>query len=137
LPAGTPQQGFDPTQGEPPTQVGVRRRGKHSQRVAACKVGPERSEGGWVDREHHIASRQQRLHPRPAVGFDAHLDLVWLDRWVKMLRGQLMQGRHPSQPLRQSTARQHPARFVFDFDVMVGFSPVVANKQHRGPHSRI
>jgi hypothetical protein len=48
-----------------------------------------------------------------------------------MLRYQLVQRRNPRQPLRQSTAGQHPARFVFDFDVMVGFSPVVANKQHR------
>jgi hypothetical protein len=50
-----------------------------------------------------------------------------------MLRYQLVQGRDPGQPLRQSTAGQHPARFVFDLDVMVRFSPIVANRQHRAP----
>jgi hypothetical protein len=48
-----------------------------------------------------------------------------------MLRYQLVQGRDPGQPLQHSTAGQHPARFVFDLDVMVGHSPIVANKQHR------
>ena len=50
-----------------------------------------------------------------------------------MIRDQLMQGRDPDQALRQPAAGQHPARFVFDLDVMVGLSPIVANKQHRAP----
>jgi hypothetical protein len=75
------------------------------------------------------------LHPRPTVGFDAHLDLVWLGRRVQVLRDQLMQGCDPGQALRQPTARQHPARLVFYLHVMVGFSPIVANKQHPAPHS--
>ena len=47
-----------------------------------------------------------------------------------MLRDQLVQHRDPRQPLRQPTAGQHPARIVFDLDVMVGLSPIVPNKQH-------
>jgi len=50
-----------------------------------------------------------------------------------MLRDQLMQGRDPGQPFRQSAAGQHSSRIVFDLDVMVGLSPIVANKQHRAP----
>jgi hypothetical protein len=53
-----------------------------------------------------------------------------------MLRDQLMQGRNPGQPLRQSPG-QHPARLVFDLNVMVGLSPIVANKQHRAPRVMI
>jgi len=48
-----------------------------------------------------------------------------------MLRDQLVQRRNPRQPLRQPAAGQHPARIVFDLDVVVGLSPIVANKQHR------
>jgi hypothetical protein len=51
-----------------------------------------------VDRKHHTAGRQQRLHPRPTVGFDAQLHLVRLGRRIQMLRYQLMQGRDPGQP---------------------------------------
>jgi hypothetical protein len=50
-----------------------------------------------------------------------------------MLRDQLMQHRDTSHALRQPTAGQHPAYLVFDLDVMVGFSPIVSNKQHRAP----
>ena len=50
-----------------------------------------------------------------------------------MIRDQLMQHRDASQALRQSASGQHPARFVFDLDVMVGLSPIVANQQHRAP----
>jgi hypothetical protein len=53
-----------------------------------------------------------------------------------MLRDQLVQRRDPDQALRQSASGQHPARFVFDLDVMVGLSPIVANKQHRAPSLR-
>jgi hypothetical protein len=87
----------------------------------------------WVDREHQIAGRQQRLHPRPTVGFDAHLHLIRFGRRVQMLRDQLVQGRDPCQPLWQPAPGQHPTRSVFDLDVMVGLSPIVANKQHRAP----
>jgi hypothetical protein len=31
-----------------------------------------------VDRKHHIAGSQQRLHPRPALGLNAHLHLIRL-----------------------------------------------------------
>ena len=48
-----------------------------------------------------------------------------------MLSDQLVQHRDPGQPLRQPTPGQHPAGLVFDLNVMVGLSPIVANKQHR------
>ena len=54
-----------------------------------------------------------------------------------MLCDQLVQHRDACQPLRHSAAGQHPAGFVFDLDVMVGLSPIVANKQHRASRSRI
>jgi hypothetical protein len=44
-----------------------------------------------VDREHQIAGGQQRLHPRPAVGFDAQPHLVRLGRRIQMIRDQLVQ----------------------------------------------
>jgi hypothetical protein len=50
-----------------------------------------------------------------------------------MLRDQLMQHRDACYPLRQPTPGQHPASLVFDLDVMVGFSPIVPNKQHPAP----
>ena len=86
-----------------------------------------------VDRKHHIAGRQQRLHPRPTLGLNPDQHLIRLGCRIQMLRDQLMQGRDPGQPLRQPPAGQHPARLVFDLDVMVGLSPIVANKQHRAP----
>jgi hypothetical protein len=89
-----------------------------------------------VDRKHHIAGRQQRLHPRPTIGFDPHLHLIRLSRRIQMFRDQLVQHRDASQALRQSAAGQHPARLVFDLDVMVGLSPIVPNKQHRASQLR-
>ena len=50
-----------------------------------------------------------------------------------MLRDQLMQGGDPGQPLRKPPPGEHPTRLVFDLNVMVGLSPIVANKQHRAP----
>ena len=90
-----------------------------------------------VDRKHHIAGRQQRLHPRPTVGLDPHQHLIRLSRRIQMLRDQLVQRRDPGQALRQPASGQHPARLVFDLDVVVGLSPIVANEQHRASRSRI
>jgi hypothetical protein len=39
----------------------------------------------------------------------------------------------PSCTLRQPPAGQHSTRLVFNLNVMVGLSPIVANKQHRAP----
>jgi hypothetical protein len=50
-----------------------------------------------------------------------------------VLRDQLVPGRDPDQALRQPPARQHSTRLVFNLDVMVDLSPIVANKQHRAP----
>ena len=54
-----------------------------------------------------------------------------------MLGDQLVQRGDPGQPLRQPTARQHPARFVLDLDVMMGLGPVVTDEQHRASRSRM
>jgi hypothetical protein len=50
-----------------------------------------------------------------------------------MLGDQLMQHRDANQPLRQPPPHQHSAGLVFDLNVMLGLSPIVANKQHRAP----
>jgi hypothetical protein len=89
-----------------------------------------------VDRKHHIACRQQRLHPGPTVGLNSNQHLIQFTRRIQMLRDQLVQRRNPGQALRYSASGQHPARFVFDLDVMVGLSPIVANKQHRASQLR-
>jgi hypothetical protein len=86
-----------------------------------------------VDREHPISGRQQRS---PTAGLDANQHLIRLGRRVQMLRNQPKQ-HDPDQPLRQSAASQQPARLVFNLDDMVGFSPIVANKQHAPPCSPI
>ena len=44
-----------------------------------------------VDREHRVAGREQRLHPRPTIGLDPHQHLIRLGRGVEMLGDQLMQ----------------------------------------------
>ena len=44
-----------------------------------------------IDRIHHIAGRQQRLHPRPALGLDPDQHLIRLGRRVQMLSDQLVQ----------------------------------------------
>jgi hypothetical protein len=46
-----------------------------------------------VDREHHIASRQQRLHPRPTLGLNTDQHLIRFSCRIQMLRDQLMQHR--------------------------------------------
>ena len=84
-----------------------------------------------IDRKHHIAGSQQRLYPRPSLGLNSDQHLIRLGCRIEMLSDQLMQRRDARQPLRQPPPGQHPARLVFDLNVMVGFRPIVANKQHR------
>ncbi len=46
-----------------------------------------------VDRKHHIAGSQQRLHPRPALGLNTDQHLIRFSCRIQMLRDQLMQHR--------------------------------------------
>jgi hypothetical protein len=46
-----------------------------------------------------------------------------------MLGNQLMQRRDPGQSLRQPLPDQHRAGIVFDLDVVMGLSPVIADEQ--------
>jgi len=53
-----------------------------------------------IDRKHHIAGRQQRLHSRPALGLNSDQHLIRFGGGIEMLRDQLMQGGDPGQSLR-------------------------------------
>ena len=46
-----------------------------------------------VDRKHHIAGGQQRLHPRPPLGLNSDQHLIRFGCGIQMLRDQLMQHR--------------------------------------------
>src|SRR5688572_22938498 len=54
-------------------------------------------------------------------------------RWGLDAPDQLLQQRDTSHALRQPPASQHSSLIVFDLDVMVGLSPIIANKQHPAP----
>jgi hypothetical protein len=53
-----------------------------------------------VDREHLIAGREQRLHPRAAVGLDPDDDPLRLLGAAAVLPDQLVQQRDPADALR-------------------------------------
>jgi hypothetical protein len=83
-----------------------------------------------VDREHAIAGRDQRLHPRPPFGLDPHHDLIRLTTRIEMLGHQLVQCGDPGQALRQPPPDQQPTSLVLNLDVVMGLSPVIADEQH-------
>jgi hypothetical protein len=94
--------------------------------------------GHRVDREHLIPGCDQRGDPRTAFGLDADLHpsrgLTGLElspTGRHRRRDQRMQSGNPIQPLRQPALRQAPAGIVHDLDVVMIFSPVIANEQHR------
>jgi hypothetical protein len=64
----------------------------------------------------------------PPLGLHPDQHLVRLARRVQVLRDQLVEPRDPGQTLRQPLAGQHPPRVVFDLDVVVSLSPVIADK---------
>jgi hypothetical protein len=47
-----------------------------------------------------------------------------------MLSDQLVKQRDPGQTLRQPLPDQQPPGFVFDLNVVMGLSPIVADEQH-------
>ena len=74
-----------------------------------------------VHRIHHIPGRDQRGHPRTAVGLDPDHHLRILSVCAQVLPGQLVQPGHPGHPFRQPLPGQHPARLIHQLDVvMVG-----------------
>jgi hypothetical protein len=90
-----------------------------------------------VDREHLIASRDQRGHPRAAVGLDpdlhpaGHLARVQ----IRPIRGhahsdQRMQTGDPLHALRQPFPREPVASIVHDLHIVMIFSPVITDEQH-------
>ena len=47
-----------------------------------------------------------------------------------MVSDELVKQRYPNQSLRQPLPDQQPPGFVFDLDVVLGLSPIVADEQH-------
>jgi hypothetical protein len=84
-----------------------------------------------VDREHLIAGREQRLHPRAAVGLDPdhHLIRFGVDR--QMLSQQRVQLPDPRDTLRQPATDQPAPGLVLDLHIVMGLSPVVPDEQQQ------
>lgn len=83
-----------------------------------------------VDRPHLVAGRDQRLHPRTTVGLDPDQHLVRILVVAEMIRDQGVQIRDPDDPFEKPAAQEHPTGPVLQLDVVMGFSPVVPQKQH-------
>jgi hypothetical protein len=60
-----------------------------------------------VDRINHAAGRDQRLHPRAAVGLDPDQHLVRLVSLAQVIRDQRVKPSQTGHPLWQATPRQH------------------------------
>jgi hypothetical protein len=86
-----------------------------------------------VDRVDGVAGRDQRLHPRTAVSLDPHQHLVGLIGLTQMLRDQPVQHSDAGHPLRQPATGQQLGLPIFDLNVVVGLSPIVADEQHLSP----
>ena len=67
----------------------------------------------------HIPGRDQRGHPRAAVGLSSDHHLRIIGALAQLLPDQLMQPGHPGYPLRQPRAGQHPAPLIHQLHVMV------------------
>jgi hypothetical protein len=65
-----------------------------------------------VDRVHVVVGRDQRPHPRAAVGLDADHDLVGLGILGQLRGDQRVELAQPGDPFRQSRPGQPPARLV-------------------------
>jgi hypothetical protein len=103
-----------------------------------------------IDRIHPVPGRDQRLHPRPAVGLDPdqHLSRPGLrlgpdvaaagivndaDSLVggrQVLGDQLMQPGHPGQALGQPHLAQPPTIPVLDLHLVVVLGPVISYVEH-------
>ena len=96
--------------------IGAHHVGQHV-RVAAVALGaghavplpvPRRLQR--VHREHHVPGRDQRGHPRAAVGLDPDDHLRIIRVLAQVLPDQLVQPGHPGHALGQPPLRQHPSR---------------------------
>ena len=114
------------------TRVGLRPRGGVPLPVAGHRHR--------VDREHLIPGRDQRGHPRAAVGLDPdhhpprrqHPGLgIHRSSVVEVLGDHLVQPGHPGHALGQPRPAQPLPVAVEDLDVVVVLGPVVTDEQHR------
>ena len=83
-----------------------------------------------VDRVDRITGRAQRRDPQAPVGLDAGHHLTRLGIWPGELADQRVQPGDPGDPLRQPRPGQHLALLVLQLDVVMIFSPVIADEQH-------
>jgi hypothetical protein len=115
-------------------------------RVALVALGPRGAvpllEPGRlprVDRVDAVAGRDQRLHPWTPVGLDPDHHLPGLQVLTAVPGDESVQLRDALHALRQSGGGQLEARLVLHLDIVVVFSPVVADEQQQSsqPLSRI
>ena len=87
-----------------------------------------------IDRIHLIASRNERLDPQAAVGFDPDHDLVW---FFGVPGKELMELADAAKPLGQSTPGQPRPAFIHQVHVVVVLRPIVADKNHLNASSGV
>jgi hypothetical protein len=109
----------------------------HRVRIGLIAFGPRRAMPlpvpghlPRVDRIDDIPGRAQRCHPQAPVGLDTDRDLTRLGVRADELADQRVQPGDPGDPFRQPRPGQHPAPLVLQLDVVMIFSPVIADKQH-------
>jgi hypothetical protein len=83
-----------------------------------------------VDRKHRIPSRDQRLHPRAAVGLDPHHDIARLILLAEVITDQGMQPLQAKHALGQAPTSQDPTGLIDQLDIMMSFGPVITDEQH-------
>jgi len=83
-----------------------------------------------IDRIDLIPRRDQRLHPRAAVGLDTDHHVCGILIIAEVLADQRMQSGDPGDPFRQRGPTQPPACLVLHLDVVVVLGPVVSDEQH-------
>jgi len=108
-------------------------------RVAGVALGPRHlvplAEPGRlqrVHREHPVARRGQRAHPRAVICLDPDQHLAAVSLFAQQPARQRVQLRHPGHPSRQPPSRQHLPGLVHHLRVVMVLSPVITYEQ---PHS--
>ncbi len=84
-----------------------------------------------VHRVHHIPGRDQRGHPRAAVGLDPDHHLRIVRVIAQLLPDQGVQPGNPRHALRQPLPGQHPSGLVHQLHIVMVLSPVIPHEQ---PH---